>query len=151
MALFLSTSIHKIDKKGRVSVPSAFRAALEKETFAGVVVMPSQQHPCLEGFAFSAMEDIAARLDEFDLFSETQNDLATSVFGEAVQLAFDGEGRILIPGELMAHTNLNDQVAFVGMGTKFQIWSPSDYALRREEARRSVRENKLTIPKGGAQ
>ena len=33
MALFLSTFINKIDKKGRVSVPATFRAALSEASF----------------------------------------------------------------------------------------------------------------------
>lgn len=149
MALFLSTSVNKIDKKGRVSVPSAFRAALEKESFAGVVLMRAQNHECLEGFPYSAMEEIARRLDKFDMFSDSQDDLATSVFGEAVQCPFDADGRILVPEELMAHANLIEKAAFVGLGSKFQIWSPDDYQRRREAARASVQKNKLTIPKGG--
>lgn len=150
MALFLSTSVNKIDKKGRVSVPAGFRAALEGETFSGIVLIPSQTHDCLEGFAYSAMQEIARRLDEFDMFSSDQDDLATGVFGEAVQLAFDGEGRIMIGADLMASANLSDQAVFVGMGAKFQIWSPDKYEARRRTARDNIAKNKLTLPKGGA-
>ena len=149
MALFLSTSVNKIDSKGRVSVPSSFRAALEKEAFQGVVLIPSQNHACLEGFAYSAMEDIARRLDEFDMFSADQEDLAASVFGEAVQLSFDKDGRITLSEHLMAQANLSSSAVFVGMGTKFQIWNEGEYNIRRKEARDNVAQNKLTIPKGG--
>lgn len=150
MALFLSTSVNKIDKKGRVSVPAGFRAALEGEPFSGIVLIPSQTHDCLEGFAYSAMQEIARRLDEFDMFSTDQDDIATSVFGEAQQLAFDGEGRIMLPAELMARANISDQAVFVGLGAKFQIWSPEKYEDRRRAARDNVTKNKLTLPKGGA-
>ncbi len=149
MALFLSTSVNKIDKKGRVSVPSSFRAALEKEAFQGVVLIPSQNRACLEGFAYSAMEEIARRLDEFDMFSADQEDLAASVFGEAVQLSFDKDGRITLGDDLMAQANLSENAVFVGMGTKFQIWSEGEHAARRKEARDSDVKNKLTIPNGG--
>jgi MraZ protein len=149
MALFLSTSVNKIDKKGRVSVPAGFRAALEGEAFSGIVLIPSQTHDCLEGFAYSAMQEIARRLDEFDMFSTDQDDLAASVFGEAVQLAFDGEGRIMIGTDLLARATLSDQAVFVGMGAKFQIWSPEKYEERRCAARENVTKNKLTLPKGG--
>lgn len=150
MALFLSTSVNKIDKKGRVSVPAGFRAALEGEAFSGIVLVPSQVHDCLEGFAYSAMQEIARRLDEFDMFSTDQDDLATNVFGEAVQLGFDGEGRIMLTADLMARATLSEQAVFVGMGEKFQIWSPEKYEERRRAARENVTKNKLTLPKGGA-
>ena len=38
-----------MDKKGRVSVPSAFRAALGDQLHHGVVLFSSHQHNCLEG------------------------------------------------------------------------------------------------------
>ena len=41
MALFLSTFINKVDRKGRVSVPAPFRAALIGQSFHGIVAFPS--------------------------------------------------------------------------------------------------------------
>ena len=150
MTLFLSTHINKVDKKGRVSVPAQFRAELATETFQGVVLFRSNVHPALEGFAWSYMQEIANRLDNFDMFSEEQDDLATTLFGEAVQVPFDGEGRIVLPVELMEFSGIVEKTAFVGLGGKFQMWDPDILAKRREEARRSVREKGLTLPKGVA-
>ena len=44
MALFLSTILNKMDAKSRVSVPSAFRNSLQKQTFKGVIAFPSYQN-----------------------------------------------------------------------------------------------------------
>jgi len=148
MTLFLSTHLNKVDKKGRVSVPAQFRAELAGENFQGVVLFRSNIHPALEGFAWSYMQEISKRLDNFDLFSETQDDLATAVFGEAVQAPFDGDGRIVLPVELMEFAGIVERASFVGLGGKFQVWDPDLLQKRREEARRSVRENNLTLPKG---
>jgi len=38
MALFLSTTVNKIDKKGRLSVPVQFRANIAVEGFQGIVI-----------------------------------------------------------------------------------------------------------------
>ena len=160
MALFLSTYINKIDRKGRVSVPAAFRAALADQPFQGVVLFRSGQHQCLEGFGWAAMEEMSSRLDHFDLFSSEQDDLATAIFGEAVQLPFDGDGRIILPkdlGEFAALFSENEnahegvqsgQAAFVGLGRKFQIWSPEKFEARKNEARAAVKDAGLTLPKG---
>ncbi len=147
MALFLSTHENKIDKKGRVSVPAPFRAELSDESFQGVVLFRSNVHSCLEGFAWSYMQEIGKRLDDFDLFSAEQDDLATSIFGTAVQLSMDGEGRIILPQDLIGFASLEEKVSFVGMGAKFQIWSPSDFESRRETARQAVQSKGMTIPK----
>lgn len=148
MALFLSTYINKVDKKGRVSVPAQFRASLAAETYQGIVAFRSNHHPALEGFSWSFMEEVGQRLDNFDLFSDSQDDLATAIFGDSVQLPFDGDGRVVLPAELMEFAGIDGTAAFVGLGKKFQIWNPKTFKKRREEARTQVKAQGLTIPKG---
>jgi len=150
MALFLSTYVNKVDQKGRVSVPAQFRAALVAQGAKEIVLFCSGRHKALEGFSLSHMEEVARRLDEgLDLFSDAQDDLSASVFGEALQLSFDGDGRIVLPGDLLAFIGVRDQAAFVGLGHKFQIWEPAALEARKAAARQRVKEKNLTIPKGG--
>lgn len=147
MALFLSTFVNKLDRKGRVSVPASFRAALAGQDFQGVVLFRSGTHPCLEGFAMSRMQELGSRLDAFDLFSSEQDDLATMIFGDAVQLPLDGDGRIILPAPLVEFAGLDGQAAFVGLGAKFQIWQPQAFEERRSAARNNVKAQGLTLPK----
>lgn len=149
MTLFLSTYINKVDKKGRVSVPAPFRAALANQGFAGIVLIRASGHPALEGFSWDYMQELSARLDEFDLFSPKQDDLATAIFAEARQLPFDGDGRILLPTDLGTFAGIEDEAAFVGMGRKFQIWTPQKLSVRQDEARKNIRAQGLTLPKKG--
>jgi MraZ protein len=148
MTLFLSTHINKVDKKGRVSVPSQFRDQLATEEFKGIVLFRSNTQPALEGFAWSYMQEISRRLENFDLFSEAQDDLAMTVFGDSVQLPFDGEGRVVLPPDLLSFAGVSERAAFVGLGKKFQVWDADVLNKRREEARRNVRDKNLTLPKG---
>jgi len=147
MALFLSSHINRLDKKGRISVPSSFRAELAQESFQGVVLFRSNSHACLEGFTWSYMREISERLDDFNLFSSEQDDLATSIFGSAIQLSVDGDGRIILPQDLIDFAALDDKASFVGMGTKFQIWNPDHFDTRQQNARNVVKKESLTIPK----
>lgn len=147
MALFLSTYTNKVDKKGRVSVPAQFRTALGEQLHNGIIVFASNQHGCLEGFDWSKMDEISERMDHFDLFSEDQDDLATTIFGESVQLFFDAEGRVTLPSHLLEVAQIKGRATFVGLGRKFQIWSPALFERRKAQARSSVQDRKLTIPK----
>ena len=148
MPLFLSTFANKMDKKGRVSVPASFRAALSTQAFQGVVLFRATNHACLEGFDFASMAELSERLDHFDLFSTEQDDLATTIFAEAVQCPFDGEGRISIPEALLSHAGIRDSVTFVGLGRKFQIWDTASFESRRQDARAKVAKDGLTLPSG---
>lgn len=150
MTLFLSTYVNKVDRKGRVSVPAPFRAALAGQNFNGIVLFRSSHHVCLEGFGWNFMEELSRRLDHYDMFSPAHDDLSTAIFGEAVQAPFDGEGRVVLPAELTSFAGLAEQAAFVGMGRKFQMWNPAAFEKRRVEARGRVKEQGLVLPKGAA-
>ena len=147
MPLFLSSYVNKIDKKGRISVPAPFRASLADQSFQGVVLFKATSHPCLEGFDFATMEELSARLEHFDLFSNAQDDLATAIFGEAVQCPFDSEGRIGIPQAFMDFAHITECATYVGLGRKFQIWDQASYEERRATARDNVIRGGLTLPR----
>lgn len=149
MALFLSKTTNKIDQKGRVSLPAPFRAALSQGGVR-VILFRSPIHNCLEGFDPQFMEDMSARLDNFDLFSQDQDDLATAIFGEAVPVSVDDTGRMVLSEDLMGHAHLSENATFVGLGQKFQIWSPAEFEKRQQVARDNVKSKNLTLPKGGA-
>src|ERR1700758_4504716 len=61
--LFLSTFVNKVDRKGRVSVPATFRAAVADQSFPGIVVFPSFRHDALDGSGIKRMEEMSDRLD----------------------------------------------------------------------------------------
>ncbi len=150
LGLFLSTAVNKIDKKGRVSVPSNFRAVISVLSFNGIILFPSHHYACLEGFGIDYIQEISQRLDTFDLFSNEQDDLATTIFGESVQLPFDGDGRIILPQDLRDHAQLEGEAVFVGLGQKFQIWQPDAFQQRKKDSRQSVTSKSLSLPKGGS-
>lgn len=149
LGLFLSTTINRVDKKGRVSVPAGFRAAVadtEDQGFQGVILFPSHNYPCLEGVGIGMIEDLARRLDTLDFLSSAQDDLATVLFASSTQLPFDNEGRIILTDALRAHAGLKTEALFAGMGRKFQVWDPGTYDERQRAALESVRRDGLTLP-----
>ena len=150
MALFLSTYTNKIDKKGRVSVPAAFRAALAGQNFNGFVAFRSYRLPAIEALDMSRMEAIAHGADRHALYSDEHEDLSTTIFADTAELAFDGEGRVMLPEILTSHASISDMAAFVGQGRTFQIWEPGAFHRHQEEARARAREQGMTLQLGGA-
>lgn len=145
MALFLSTFVNKIDKKGRVSVPATFRAALSSESFQGFVAFRSYRHQGIECCSESRMAEIASSVDSLDMFSDEQDDLTAAIFADALQIPFDGDGRIVLPQKLREYANIDDQIAFVGRGKTFQLWHPDVFVKVQEEARKRVQEKQATL------
>jgi len=137
--LFLSTFVNKVDRKGRVSVPATFRAALADQRFPGIVAFPSFKYPALDASGINRMEEMSVRLNTLDEFSEEHENLAL-LFAASQALPFDTEGRIILPETLAEHAEITESAAFVGLGRSFQIWEPSHFAehqaILRERARR---------------
>jgi MraZ protein len=145
VALFLSTFVNKVDRKGRVSVPASFRSALAGQSFLGIVAYPSFKLPCVEGGGIDRMEELSARVDAMGQFSESA-DNASVVFSDAQQLSFDGEGRIMLPQVLAEHAGITEQAAFVGQGKTFQIWEPERFKAHQAELRERARRQGVTLP-----
>ena len=148
MAMFLSTTTNKVDRKGRVSVPAAFRAVLSGQAFHGIVAFPSFKHAAVQCGGMDWMEKLGAGVDAYDMFSDEHDTLTAALFANAQQLAFDGEGRIMLPEALIAHAGLSEQAAFVGRGPLFEIWNPDAFATYQSDAVRQAAEKGLTLRPG---
>lgn len=145
MTLFVGTVVNKVDKKGRVSVPASFRAALLGQSFNGIVAFPSFKHPALECCGIDFAERMSLSLYDIDTFSDQQDDLAATIFAEAHQLPFDSEGRILLSPALLEHAGIGELAAFVGQGPRFQIWEPKAREAFGKDARERARRQGATL------
>lgn len=141
MALFLSTYINRIDKKGRVSVPSSFRSVLEQNGLKGMICYPSPTLESIEGCAINRMQKISDAIESAGPFSEERNTFSSSIFADSHQIHFDPEGRVIIPGELIVSAGIIDQVSFVGMGETFQMWNPTTYEDYKKDKTNSAKNN----------
>ena len=153
MALFIDTFVNKIDRKGRVSVPAAFRTSLGAEGFPGLVAFPSYRRPAVHCASLAWMEQQVANLQKEDLFPDAEDDLSSTLFADAKQLPFDGEGRVVLPPALAAHAGIGESAAFVGRGPYFEIWEPAALEAHKALARQRALENRRTVPQrpeGGA-
>ena len=148
--LFMDTIINKVDAKGRVSLPSYYRAIV-KELSTEIVCYRSLTSPCIEGCAEELLEKIAADMEtSIDFFSQTQDELTNLIFGDARRFGFDSTGRILLSEKLLKHAEITDTAVFVGKGRKFQIWNPENWAKEEARIRAEVMKNRPSLSgKGG--
>ena len=64
---------------------------------------------------------------------------------ESVNLQFDSEGRISIPGKLLNHAKIKQTMLFVGQGTTFQIWEPKLFEKFKVQARKKANLNRASL------
>ncbi len=147
MALFLSRSTHKVDKKGRVSVPAAFRSALGEALGDGVALTkPMNRQKAIEA---TPMARVMARIEQLDsLKSDSAQHAAIAMvtLGNMRQTSIDGDGRMILPEDLMAHAGITDMAVFVGLGRTFQIWEAKALDAYMQEAEAIAEESIDMLP-----
>lgn len=137
MNRFLSNATNRIDAKGRVSVPAAFRAVLTR--------LDIHELYCLQDFAFPAisvggpdlLDHYERQIEALDPFSEEANRLSLLVHGGGVFTRLDGEGRLMVSEFIRSFTGVTTDVAFVGRGRHFQLWDPKTFEETASAARRA--------------
>ena len=145
MELFLSQFINKVDKKGRISLPSLFRNALPTDTKNEIILYKSLKYNSIEGCSSNRILEISDRINKLEIFSEDQDDFSTSIFSEIIPTNLDTEGRFLIPDNLKKHANILHEAKFIGQGHYFQIWEPEAGFIRQAESRKRLIEQKKTL------
>ena len=136
--MFLSSHENRLDKKGRVSVPSSFRSYLSSMGYSGVICYPSFNNSSIEAYPQSRIEKLSKSIDSLNPFEEKRDIFATSVLSESVDLQFDSEGRISIPDKLLKHAKIKQTMLFVGQGKTFQIWEPKIFEKFKMQARKKA-------------
>ena len=140
MDRFVSHFTHRLDAKGRVSIPAPFRAVLMRETFDGLFVHPALDATALDCGGTGLLGTIDTLLARYPPYSTERDTLATALLGESEILKVDAEGRVILSDTLKARGCIAAEATFVGQGYKFQIWEPERFRAHLEEARSSLRD-----------
>lgn len=133
---FTGEHLHKVDGKGRVSIPSQFRRVLESADpdwreglNPGVYLQygrATQRH--LECFTVSAWAEVMRKIDALPRGSKPRRTLEKLFNAKSIQTNVDETGRLVLPAWLRERLGLTEQVMFVATGDTFQVWSPENYA-----------------------
>lgn len=148
LSQFLGLHPTRLDAKGRTSVPAPFRALLRTGESGAmpIVLRPSHNFACIEGYPAAVFEEFAKPLNTFDMFSEDSDDMEAALYAEAWPVEPDKDGRILLPDSMVQHAGLTDAIVFMGLRNRFQIWEAQAGMRRAAEARERVRARRLTLP-----
>lgn len=131
---FLSYALHRVDKKGRVSVPALYRDVLGgmKSEF---ICFPALLGPWLQAVTPQQMQAFMSQQDRLGAFGGEIAAYPTLIFSQAISLNFDTDGRTILPAEFLAHARIDEEIAFVGQGHYFSMWSPVLFEAEKSRLR----------------
>lgn len=132
--MFLGTSDHNLDSKGRVILPTQFREELGESFYITM------------GFNRCAQ---VMSVEEFDRLREQIRQLPADkalslqylLISPAKLVSPNSQGRVSIPQKLREDIGLNGEVTVVGMDTRVEIWDKATFAEFMEQQKQaSVKE-----------
>ena len=141
---FRGESHHKVDTKGRVSIPASFRRVLEAADPSWtdglnpelVIVYGDHRRNYLECYTIEAIEEVDAKIDGLPRGSMERKMLQRLFHGQSLTTTVDETGRIVLPARQRAKIDLDSMAFFIGAGDTFQIWKPETYET--EEAAKTA-------------
>jgi len=141
LAVFKGTYRHRIDTKGRLPVPAAFRRTLREE--AAVVVTLLDQ--CLAVYPPAEWARLEGQLSVLPAFSKQVKALTRLLLSRAADCEIDVQGRILLPPALRESADLVRDAVVVGVLNRFEIWSPDSWEGFVRESERLLDDVSLDI------
>lgn len=125
LKFFTGSSTHKVDAKGRVSLPADYRKVLEALESSHIVVLPQMYHPDAHVvLSMAGYEKVIEQFEALDLGHEDTEALSLRIVADARQIPVDEAGRIVLSKDLREQIGLEGEARFVGGGSSFQIWAP---------------------------
>jgi len=126
--MFLGQYEHTIDEKGRMTIPVRYREQIQNGAY--ITLGLDKNLIVLTAQIFDQLYESVNKM------SMTNNDarlLKRVFFSKAHRLEIDKAGRILIPQYLRENASIDSSAIVVGVGDRFEIWSPELWSEQDEQ------------------
>lgn len=132
---FRGESHHKVDAKGRVSIPALFRRVLELSdpdwtdglNPSIVIVYGDERREFLECYTINAIDEVDDQIAVMQRGSPERRSLERLINGQSFPTVVDETGRLVLPAKLRKKIGLDKEAFFISSGDTFQIWNPKTY------------------------
>ncbi len=128
MAFFIGEYNCKLDAKGRLLFPSAFKKQMEPASGDRFVVKKDIFEPCLVLFPMEEWKRqtnlIRKRLNPYN---KEHNKFSREFFKGSAELLLDSNNRLLIPKRLLELVSIYKEAILAGQDGKIEIWAKEQY------------------------
>ncbi|HEX9550321.1 MAG TPA: division/cell wall cluster transcriptional repressor MraZ [Candidatus Limnocylindrales bacterium] len=124
--MFTGEYRHTVDDKGRLAVPSRFRAQLD-----GGAVVSRWIDGCLAIHTRAGWDALAERVAAIPITDPAGRLFQREIFGGAQEAELDRQGRVLVPSFLREEAGLVSEAVVVGVRDHGEIWAPDRWLAYR--------------------
>ncbi|TKB25303.1 division/cell wall cluster transcriptional repressor MraZ [Desulfopila sp. IMCC35006] len=143
---FRGRTVHVLDAKGRLNLPSRFREVLRQSGSEMLMVGPWKTH--LRAYRMAEWEALETKL----LTQGGEPWVAGFIrytIGGAAECPIDKQGRIRIPPELRQDANLNKEIALTGMMDYIEICDQEASLAAIDTTREKFEEHQADLARMG--
>jgi len=119
---------HKLDDKGRVTIPAAWRPHLAE----GFFLCPGINGNCLfllPKWRWTIIQETLSKVT----YDDEKGMALQRLFGAGNEAKLDGEGRVSISPKLRARAAIADEAVLCGGQDRIEIWNPQERRLYEEK------------------
>ncbi len=128
MATFIGDYSCRIDSKGRLIFPSAFKKQMDPSSGDHFVVRRDIFEECLVLFTIEdwevQMKKIRSRINPYN---REHNLFLRNFFKGTAELVLDGSNRLLLPKKLSELAGIEKEVIMAGQDGRIEIWASDKY------------------------
>jgi len=125
--MFMGTYQHTLDTKNRLIIPAKFRNQL-----GDAFVITRWMDHSLRAYTMSGWQDFSAKINALPETKARQ--FKRFVFGGALEVEFDKQGRVNLSQTLREYANIDKDVTVFGLGDDtFELWSAEKWQAYEEE------------------
>ncbi len=128
MTTFIGDYTVKLDSKGRLSFPAAFKRQIREAAQAGFVLKRDVFENCLILYPMEEWERqnkmIKARTNPYN---KEHARFLRMFFSGTAEVILDANNRMLIPKRLLDYAKIENEVVLAGQSGKIEIWSSDRY------------------------
>lgn len=148
MSFFIGTHLHRIDKKGRLSIPAKYRAHIATSGTSDIHLFPSSEpaYPALFGCSAAVLGALSIHQQELCAIAGDAETHVSDIFSDAREFGLDEGGRIVVLPNFIEFLGPDEEgrVEIVGQGQHFEIWRPDRFLEHRSQRRESTIRKLLT-------
>lgn len=127
MVNILGTYECKVDAKGRLMFPVAFKTQMGETAKQGFVIKRSIFKKCLELFPVESWQAESSLVSKLNMFKKKNAEFVTKFMAGVKPVELDGTGRLLIPKDLIKYGEINKDLVLTSVVNRIEIWDKAAY------------------------
>ena len=137
--MFYGEYEHALDKKGRLILPAKIRETA-KANYCEKFYVTRGLDTCLFLFSEDEWKAQEARFKSLSFTKKESRRFNRLFFSGAVEVAPDGQGRILIPKYLKDYAGIKKDVVIIGVSNRIEVWDKNKWGNFYTETKDSFEE-----------